>query len=419
MSIVHTNLKITGLLSREPDDTFAFRYTPGNPPDNIISIRMPVTQTPYLTDTPTLLHPAFAANLPEGILLLTIQQLFKKILPDMDDLTLLEITGRNQMGRIRVAPNNEKIEKAPEISLSELLQIQGTEEFHQYLLKTYARYSGISGMQPKILIKDRETAQRGTIKGNTHIVKFFNRDEHPALALNEFLCLTAAKNAGASVPNLQMAKDATRLIIERFDTNPDGSYKAMEDCCTLDNLQPNAKYLGSYEEIADIIKNSLSQHNRKQGMIEFFQAIILSTILRNGDAHRKNFSILYNQPDNISLSPVYDIVTTTVYIPKDVPALLMNGTKQWPSKENLDHFGQNSCELTRQNCNEILDRTQTAVSKTLENLHDMLPQTSDQASKKTLQNMESAWKTGLKSLQPSSFQIPFDTGTTPACGMKI
>jgi serine/threonine-protein kinase HipA len=412
MSTVFTNRKTTGTLSREKDDTFGFIYNPGNPPENIVSLTMPVATGPFLTDTPTLLHPAFAANLPEGILRLTIEDIFKKALPDMDNLTLLEITGRSQIGRVRVAPAAEKLETAPKITLDELLQIQGTQEYHRHLVKTYGRHSGISGMQPKILARISGTTERTTTEGNTHIVKLFDPNEYPALALNEFLCMTAAKKAGLTIPELQLSRDHSRLIVRRFDTNPDGSFMALEDCCALDNLQPNAKYLGSYEDIAVIIRKNISFQNKKTGMEEFFTSLTLSTILRNGDAHRKNFSLTYNHPNDIKFSPTYDIVTTTAYIHKDVMALRMNGTKQWPTKKDLEYFGQNSCGLSPQECATIMDKVQTATSEALETLRAMLPETLDHTSRTTLRNMETAWETGIKSLQPSTTQIPFDTKRT-------
>jgi serine/threonine-protein kinase HipA len=48
---------------------------------------------------------------------------------------------------------------------------------------------------------------------------------------------------------------------------------------------------------------------------QYFATLALSVMVRNGDAHLKNFGILYNQPRSaVSLAPVYDVVTTTAYI---------------------------------------------------------------------------------------------------------
>ena len=53
-----------------------------------------------------------------------------------------------------------------------------------------------------------------------------------------------------------------------------------------------------------------------------FGSLVLSVMVRNGDAHLKNFGVLYASPgDTVALAPVYDVATTTAYIRKDAPAL--------------------------------------------------------------------------------------------------
>lgn len=85
-------------------------------------------------------------------------------------------------------------------------------------------------------------------------------------------------------------------------------------------------------------------------------------VLRNGDVHLKNFGLLYTHPrtDDIRLSPLYDIVNTTVYIPKDVPALKMAKTKQWPTRAQLIDFGYNHCQVDKPA--EVIDRTIEAAT---------------------------------------------------------
>lgn len=71
----------------------------------------------------------------------------------------------------------------------------------------------------------------------------------------------------------------------------------------------------------------------------FFAALALSLMVRNGDAHLKNFGVLYSSPvGTVSLAPGYDVVTTTTYIKNDVPALSLVGTKKWLTRKVLDRF---------------------------------------------------------------------------------
>lgn len=72
-------------------------------------------------------------------------------------------------------------------------------------------------------------------------------------------------------------------------------------------------------------------------------------IVRNGDAHLKNFGMLYTSPasNDVRLSPLYDIVNTTIYIHKDVPALKMNKEKSWPTRQVLINFGKEHCLIAQ------------------------------------------------------------------------
>ena len=60
----------------------------------------------------------------------------------------------------------------------------------------------------------------------------------------------------------------------------------------------------------------------------------MSYFLKNGDAHLKNFGVIYSTYFKIiSFAPAYDIVNTCVYIYKDRPALSMFGKKIWFGKK--------------------------------------------------------------------------------------
>jgi serine/threonine-protein kinase HipA len=55
----------------------------------------------------------------------------------------------------------------------------------------------------------------------------------------------------------------------------------------------------------------------------------------------KNFAIVYDDVlGEARLAPVYDLVTTAVYLPHDSIALTMNGTNKWPSSKELRKLGE-------------------------------------------------------------------------------
>lgn len=318
------------------------------------------TRPPAFFDAlrPSLLHPILDMNMPEGALKETLLSLYGKSLPQLDDYALLGITGLHGIGRVRCHPLSElPATPVTGMGLSSLLESQGTQGLFQQLLQQYARYSGVSGVQPKILVQDDgsmrasvhspiATADRVTVAGATHIVKSFDADQYPELAINEFLCLKAAHKAGLRTPVVSVAKDGGLLAIERFDLREDGSHRGFEDGCALAGLQSAMKYDGSYEQLVKTFRTHLSAFGRTAPLLDLFKSVVLSCTVRNGDAHRKNYGVLYDDPTGeVSLAPAFDIITTTVYVEHDTMALTLNGTKRWPTRKALHAFGVAGCNL--------------------------------------------------------------------------
>jgi serine/threonine-protein kinase HipA len=74
---------------------------------------------------------------------------------------------------------------------------------------------------------------------------------------------------------------------------------------------------------------------------KLFTLIVLNCALRNGDAHLKNFGMVYEDVLGAArLAPVYDLVTTAVYLPNDRMALTLNGNTQWPERRALQRLGE-------------------------------------------------------------------------------
>jgi serine/threonine-protein kinase HipA len=369
MSNVYTNKTPAGAIGRIGDYS-RFDYADTVSDNETIALSMPPLPAKRYDGTkPGALLPVFAMNIPEGRLRESLVNKFEKLIPRMDDMALLEIVGRSQIGRIRVASSAAELDIVPALSLTSLLATDGTEKALDEMLERHARYSGIAGVQPKILIRDEALEKispdkKATVSGTTHIVKFFESATYPALAANEYACLTAARAAGLAVPAFQLANDAQCLALERFDTNPDGTYAAVEDTCSLAGLQPGDKYTGSYEQVAKTLTAAIAPAHRKQDMAAFFRTLVLSIIVRNGDAHRKNFSVLYNTPADVRLSPAYDIISTTPYLPNDTIALTLNGSKRWPGRKQLIQFALNSCNIEPRQAGEIIDQVRDAVSQT-------------------------------------------------------
>jgi serine/threonine-protein kinase HipA len=406
---VFVNRRAVGALSRE-DPANRFVYDDGVPESLAVSLLMPVSRAPYHAERAAVLHPVFDMSLPEGALREALNNLFAKALPVFDDLALLEIVGRSVIGRLRFGPSSADLDQVPAQNLRELLASRGTDGLFAELLQRYARYSGVSGVQPKLLIRDDGSlgtskfspvpvGERVTAHGTTHIVKSFDATKYPGLAANEYFCLKAARVAGLPVPSVEIATGGHLLIIERFDLKTDGTYLAFEDGCALDGRLSREKYEGSYEQLAATLASTLrGPEGTAAELARFFRALVFSVAVRNGDAHRKNFGVVYEEATgSVSLAPAFDIITTSAYLPNDSLALTLDGTKRWPDAKRLVRFGRQRCQLPEAAAKEIVAQVVAAVaqvSRELASLPELDPQAKD-----TADRMHKAWSEGIDSLR--------------------
>ncbi|HIJ96671.1 MAG TPA: type II toxin-antitoxin system HipA family toxin [Desulfuromonadales bacterium] len=348
-----------GLLARERRQEYVFAYSADAAKGAQVSLTMPVRLESWLSRE---LHPVFQMNLPEGALLEVVRRAIAKVEGD-DDLSILKVTGGNQIGRNRFTlPDSEtpNPEETPE-SLDELLTFPDTRELFLELVARYSLRSGISGVQPKVLL---EATERGTIAASGYIVKSWG-DDYPHLAANEFFCMTAAKRAGLAVPEFHLSDNGGLFVMKRFDVAPDGEAIGFEDLCSLQALGTAQKYSSSYERVARTLKSFISPEHLIAAREQFFATLVLSIMLRNGDAHLKNFGVLHQSPAaHISLAPVYDLVTTTAYISKDVPALTLDGRKIWWPRRMLERFAVAHLSLSMGTVAGIIERMANAVMET-------------------------------------------------------
>ncbi len=384
-----------GLLGRDRSAKYVFTYSSGLAPDAQVSLTMPVRLESW---TSRGLHPVFQMNLPEGALLESIRRAIAKIASD-DDLSILQLTGGNQVGRNRFSlPDDERpcMSSAPE-SLEELLRYPDARELFHELIARYALHSGISGIQPKVML---DASQRGALNSAGYIVKSWGTD-YPQLAANEYFCMTAARRSGLPVPEFFLSENAGLFIMRRFDIAPDDRPVGFEDMCSLEALGTAQKYRSSYERIARSIKDFISGECLVVAREQFFSTLVLSVIVRNGDAHLKNFGVLYDSPEGVvSLAPVYDVVTTTVYIEKDVPALSLAGTKKWWSRKELEKFAVTHLSLPPKVVTDIIDRVAQAVSETREMIPGYIAE--HPAFNEIGQRMIAQWNAGLRSVSPDN-----------------
>jgi serine/threonine-protein kinase HipA len=160
------------------------------------------------------------------------------------------------------------------------------------------------------------------------------------------------------------------LVLDRFDLRMDGTYCGFEDFCVLNGRRTDEKYRGSYEtSVLKRFGQFANSTNVGENMEKLFALIAMNCALRNGDAHLKNFGIVYDDVQGEArLAPVYDVVTTAAYLPNDSMALTLNGTTKWPSAAELQRLGETRTGATPSRVRDVLKRIEAAIADTSKEL---------------------------------------------------
>lgn len=347
---VTINEQISGNLLRENGE-YIFSYD-SKEKDAYISLTMPVRAKDYVHEQ---LFPVFEMHLPEGYLLSIIKKHFSKI-TKMDDYGLLLLMSENVNGRLSYQQTVTSQDQ--NLTLDQLLHPE-SEVLFEELVKKFALTSVLSGVQPKVLARIQDKA---TLSLQDFIVKSWG-DDYPQLAINEYYCMLILQKANINVPEFYLSDDNQLFVMKRFDVKHNGQYSGFEDMCVLQAKQRDDKYEGSYEQVAKTIKIFVSPKYKKQSLKQYFKMIVINHFVKNGDAHLKNFGLIYDNIDEIKLAPAYDVVSTGVYIKNDIPALYLLGSKKWWRKKYLIRFGIETCDLSSKEANDLYAECLTALNK--------------------------------------------------------
>ncbi|RZS35461.1 serine/threonine-protein kinase HipA [Corticibacter populi] len=352
---------------------FEYRYRSDAQEQPVVGLLMPPSRLTWKDGD---LFPVMDQNLPEGDLFNRLRQLFPK--QPMTAMRLLAMIGRNGIGRLGYGlPGFTRPAPATVISREALLELRFSEKVFDDLVEAYLSTGiGVAGMQPKIMVPDRATIPIPNL-----IVKTASPN-YPGLAADEYLCMTAAARAGIESAQVELSHDGMILLVERFDLLDDGTRLGFEDVASLMGLRvrdtlSERKYHGSYEKVAELLGLVTQQKNELR---RFFEQLAFSIMVGNGDAHLKNFGVLYQgRADDIRLAPMFDVVTTRIYRYQRSPggpemedntmALRMwsgksNRSKGYPLPEELVKFGRDVCGVSAPL--EVMKRIAEGLHSTLE-----------------------------------------------------
>ncbi len=189
----------------------------------------------------------------------------------------------------------------------------------------------LAGAQWKLSLREDERGLVIPVGGlsGSWIAKFHD-PTLPELPRVEFATAAWAQASGVAVPEVRLGRveevvdippgiptgDGTVYLIKRFDRGPDGLRIHMEDFGqVLDRPPGRGQFDGSVEMIAAVIAAVAPGDLR-----EFVERVVFCGLSGNGDAHLKNWSLIYKDGRTPSLSPAYDLISTILY--KDIDDLM-------------------------------------------------------------------------------------------------
>lgn len=381
---VYVNATPVGQFSAELQSdghtTYRFIYHDKTSVNDLVSLTMPVENSEYPFN---IFPPAFDMILPEGERRTRIQA-FRKIV-DTDPFSLLFFVGGNAINRVRfISKGNENI-RIPVIP--EPAIIKGCEDgrsLFKELVNTFNENQGIAGVMPKIL--GRGQAITGTISpslsndrslsGSDYILKT-STEKYPFLGVNEYLSLNVYDKAGLDTPDVTMSEDGSLLLVKRFDIIDDSNsdvmnYKGFEEVASLMGETSESKYHRDYGSMISCLEDFIDADNPLDITIKLLKSLVLNWMIGNGDAHLKNFGVLYESANNVSLSPFYDVICTKAYIPNDIPALALSESyyskSDWP-EDQLKHFVSEFGSLNKKGTDDLFDECRQAVSESKEEIN--------------------------------------------------
>lgn len=292
------------------------------------------------------LHPALSNLLPEGSLRELIAQGLKVHIDN--EFHIFSYLGEDLPGAILALPLEPT--DVPEDVLSVISEghNQDTNVVSFDKMDRENKFS-LAGVQMKFSMKEQDgryNLSKSGILGDW-IVKTPST-KHKDVPANEYTAMTLASLVGIeipaiklvaldkldSLPQINLPDEAFAFAIQRFDRQTSKASEHvkrihMEDFAQVLVKYPHEKYnSANYAQIARVLYEYSG--DALADVQQFARRLLVNILLANGDAHLKNWSLLYEDRVTPRLSPAYDIVTTNVYIEGERNfALNLGKTKDW------------------------------------------------------------------------------------------
>lgn len=291
------------------------------------------------------LHPVLSNLLPEGALRALVAQGLK-VHPD-NEFQILSYLAHDLPGALIATPMEPA--EVPEKVLTANGKLGRA---INVITNQQAPKFSLAGVQMKFSMKEHG-GRYNLVQGNGELGDWIVKTPSTNLTdvpLNEFTAMTLASLVGVNIPEIKLVEltslddlpsiklpdEQFAFAIKRFDRDANTRIH-MEDFAQVLLKYPHEKYnSANYEQIGRVLYRFSGD-----GLADAQQLarrLLVNILLANGDAHLKNWSLIYEDKITPRLSPAYDIVTTNVYLQNEREyALNLGKTKEWYNVD-FSHF---------------------------------------------------------------------------------
>lgn len=279
---------------------------------------LPVRREPYVGSD---VEAYFSNLLPDDYVRTRIGEILK--IPRENTFALLEAIGGDCAGAIAFYPHGttpmSEVQDYRRLEDVEAVRILADLEKRPLNVGDEGfRISG-AGAQDKLVACVREGHVWLPLYGtpSTHIIKPDIRN-YPGSVLNEWFCMSLAAACGHDVAGCGVLPlcGERYYVTTRYDREDVGGVTRrlhQEDFCQLLRIDPRHKYESQGGPgLSECLRLLRALELSAAETVMFLERVVFNFLVGNGDAHGKNFSVLY-QGRRCSLAPMYDIMSTTIY----------------------------------------------------------------------------------------------------------
>ncbi len=248
---------------------------------------------------------------------------------------------------------------------------------------------------------------------SSHIIKPQISPAYPDLALNEYLCMSAAAVLGINTSKAAILPGKTPLlVVERFDRKSTGTRSPLglpvlsrthqEDFSQALGIQSAFKYEEQKTAYLSDMSDLVLRHAKRpiDTLAQLFRLLAFNFAIGNCDAHLKNYSLLHDGAGRVSLAPAYDLVSTAIYDGTFGAKLSRSTGIRMGSHANIDKIDEEDVAAAAATLRQPKSATREMLSALSSGLHDAMAQAVTNAEAAGFANAGSLAERILASAEP-------------------